>query len=64
MTRIAATTDRRVEVGRTLPGRGAWFCSVECFDRASEGRALERALRQEVSSADREAVRARLVRPN
>jgi predicted RNA-binding protein YlxR (DUF448 family) len=48
-------------VGRTAPGRGAWVCSVECFDRATRKKALERALRTELSSAEIDTARARLV---
>lgn len=38
-------------VGRTLPGRGAWLCSVACFDAAVRRKAFQRAWRTEVDPA-------------
>ncbi|HTL87588.1 MAG TPA: DUF448 domain-containing protein [Acidimicrobiia bacterium] len=58
--RIAAAPDGTLQVGRTAPGRGAWVCSIPCFDLAVKRRALSRALRREVTSTDAEALRARL----
>jgi predicted RNA-binding protein YlxR (DUF448 family) len=60
MTRIVAAPDGTVGVGPG-PGRGAWCCSVDCFDRAVRRRALGRALRREIANDDLAAVRARLI---
>lgn len=60
LLRIAVTRDGEVLVGAG-PGRGAWCCSVECFDRAVARRALARALRHELTTDDITRVRARLV---
>jgi predicted RNA-binding protein YlxR (DUF448 family) len=38
-------------IGRHAPGRGAWVCSLECFDRAAKRRGFERAWRHPVSAA-------------
>ncbi|MGH9099257.1 MAG: DUF448 domain-containing protein, partial [Acidimicrobiales bacterium] len=49
-------------MGRTLPGRGAWFCrgSTRCLERASQRRALERALLAPLAPAAAEGL-ARLI---
>ena len=59
-TRIAAPRTGPLLLGRTAPGRGAWCCSVGCFEVAVKRKALERALRREVSSTEVAAVRATL----
>lgn len=59
LLRIAVTRDGQVLVGQG-PGRGAWCCSVECFDRALARRALGRALRHDLTNDDIARVRARL----
>jgi predicted RNA-binding protein YlxR (DUF448 family) len=46
--------------GRNQPGRGAWVCSVECFETASKKDALARALRTTVTSTDVAHLRATL----
>jgi predicted RNA-binding protein YlxR (DUF448 family) len=38
-------------VGRTLPGRGAWLCSLACFDTAVRRKGFQRAWRSEVDPA-------------
>jgi len=38
-------------VGRTLPGRGAWLCSLACFDTAVRRKGFQRAWRTEVDPA-------------
>jgi predicted RNA-binding protein YlxR (DUF448 family) len=58
--RIAAAPDGTVRVGRDAPGRGAWVCSIPCFDLALKRKALGRALRREITSTEAEALRARL----
>jgi predicted RNA-binding protein YlxR (DUF448 family) len=49
-------------VGRQLPGRGAWLCrgAEACLEAAVRRKALSRALRAAVETADVEALRARL----
>ena len=56
-------TAESVEVGRNVPGRGAWLCAtrVECFDRAVQRRAIARALRVELSEEEMRKLRARLL---
>ena len=50
----------RFGLGPGAVGRGAWLCSMECFDLAVRRKAFERALRCEVSSDDIARLRARL----
>jgi predicted RNA-binding protein YlxR (DUF448 family) len=40
-----------LDIGRGLPGRGAWVCadSLSCVDLAARKRAFTRALRAEVT---------------
>ncbi|MGI8758203.1 MAG: YlxR family protein [Acidimicrobiales bacterium] len=47
LTRVIRRFDGTLEVGRALPGRGAWVCagSVACVDQAERRRAFDRALR-------------------
>ncbi len=37
-------------VSRTAPGRGAWLCSLECFDLAARRRGFERAWKRTVDA--------------
>jgi predicted RNA-binding protein YlxR (DUF448 family) len=60
MHRIAATTGGW-RVGLTEPGRGAWVCSVECFDRALRRSSLARALRSPAPTDGGAELRARLL---
>jgi predicted RNA-binding protein YlxR (DUF448 family) len=50
LVRLAATIDGSVEVGRTLPGRGAWVCGGDsvCLTRALRRKVLVRALRADI----------------
>ena len=66
LTRLARGADGTVAEGRHRPGRGAWLCagSVDCFEAAVRRRALARALRTELSTAEIEALRGRLFRPS
>jgi predicted RNA-binding protein YlxR (DUF448 family) len=61
-SRITVTTDGVLRAGRHEPGRGAWVCSLACFDQAVERGALDRALRRGLASTDLHALRARLSR--
>ncbi|MGZ4767219.1 MAG: YlxR family protein [Ilumatobacteraceae bacterium] len=42
---------------RTSPGRGAWLCSIDCFDTAMRRRAFTRAWKCDVPSTTLEALR-------
>ena len=46
--------------GRAAPGRGAWVCSLECFDRAVREHGFDRALRRKVTNTDLDGLRATL----
>jgi uncharacterized protein len=51
-----------LEVGRTLPGRGAWVCpSKTCIDLAERRKAFGRAFKAELADGAIEALRARMV---
>jgi predicted RNA-binding protein YlxR (DUF448 family) len=41
----------RTATGHDAPGRGAWLCSIECFDRAVKRRAFDRAWRRRADDA-------------
>ena len=62
MVRMARGADGTVRVGRHVPGRGAWLCAgaTKCFEEAVRRRAVNRALRTELSDTDLEALRVRL----
>ena len=45
LVRCASGIDGPVP-SRTAPGRGAWLCSLECFDVARRRRAFDRAWRR------------------
>jgi predicted RNA-binding protein YlxR (DUF448 family) len=60
MVRITAALDGTLQHERNAPGRGAWVCSVACFDLAARRDALARALRRPVPKPAIEALRARL----
>jgi len=51
-----------LDVGRTLPGRGAWLCagSPACLDAAERRKAFDRALRTTVHARTVEDLRTRL----
>ncbi|MBW3547325.1 MAG: YlxR family protein [Actinobacteria bacterium] len=51
LTRVIRRFDGTLEVGRTLPGRGAWLCagSPGCVDRAERRGAFQRSLRGPVT---------------
>ena len=59
--RVIRRSDGTLEVGRALPGRGAWLCPTEtCVDLAVKRKAFERAFRQELAAGAGEALRARM----
>jgi len=45
--RVIRRSDGTLEIGRSLPGRGAWLCraSPACVDHAERRRTFDRALR-------------------
>jgi len=50
-----------LEVGRTLPGRGAWVCpSTTCLDLAERRKAFPRAFKADLTDGAIDALRARL----
>ena len=50
-----------LEVGRSLPGRGAWLCPDRtCLELAERRKAFPRALRQELADGAIGALRARM----
>ena len=54
--------DGRLDVGRTLPGRGAWLCagSPACVDQAAKRKAFDRAFRTQVEPDTVRSLRAAL----
>ena len=60
LVRVVRREDGRLEVGRTLPGRGAWLCvgSPACIDKALRRHAFDRALRGPVDPRSVERLRA------
>jgi len=44
-------------VDRTSAGRGAWLCSIDCFDTAVRRKAFGRAWMCDVSSSTLDALR-------
>jgi hypothetical protein len=44
-------------VSRTSSGRGAWLCSIECFDTAVRRKAFPRAWRRDVPGSTLDALR-------
>jgi len=61
LTRIVRLSDGHVVVDPTgkLPGRGAYICARrECWQRAVERRAIERALKSQIMIEDRAAMAA------
>ena len=61
-SRITVTANGALRAGRHEPGRGAWVCSLQCFDQALRRGALERALKRTLASTEVHALRARLSR--
>ncbi len=44
-------------VSRTEAGRGAWLCSIECFDTAQRRRAFARAWKSDVPGSTLDTLR-------
>jgi predicted RNA-binding protein YlxR (DUF448 family) len=44
-------------IDRSSAGRGAWLCSIDCFDTAVRRRAFTRAWRRDVPSSALDALR-------
>ena len=58
--RLAVGPDGSPQVGRTLPGRGAWLCAnPDCLELALRKRALARALRCDVDAVTAANLRTR-----
>lgn len=60
--RLARTPEGGVEVGRSVPGRGAWLCrgSPRCFEVAARRGRLARALRTALGDGEIARLRATL----
>lgn len=58
LARIVRTSDGQVDFDATgrAPGRGAYVCSVACFDGARKTKKLERALRCRLGEQDYERI--------
>lgn len=58
LMRIVRGADGQVNFDATgrAPGRGAYVCSVACFDNARKTKKLERALRCRMSEEDYERI--------
>lgn len=65
LERIVRNTDGSLQVGRTLPGRGAWLCrgSHECFELAVRKGGFARAFRTPIRPAAVAALRTDLAGP-
>ena len=61
LLRVTRGPDGTLEVGRSLPGRGAWLCrDISCLHQAERRKAFPRALRGELVDGAIEALRARM----
>ncbi|MFZ0665072.1 MAG: YlxR family protein [Acidimicrobiales bacterium] len=62
LLRMVSTASGGIEVGRNLPGRGAWICagSRSCLDVALRKGALARALRSGISPVEGDQLRSML----
>jgi predicted RNA-binding protein YlxR (DUF448 family) len=62
LVRVVATPGGGLAVGRTLPGRGAWFCagSASCVEAAARRKAFDRALRTTIRSEAVDELRSSL----
>src|SRR4029078_7573709 len=62
LVRLVRAGDGSLQIGRTLPGRGAWLCAdtPECSTEAMGRKGFERALRGPIDRASVEGVRREL----
>jgi predicted RNA-binding protein YlxR (DUF448 family) len=60
---VVAEPGGGLDVGRTLPGRGAWVCSgsATCIDAAGRRKAFDRALRTTVRPGAVDDLKTRLL---
>jgi predicted RNA-binding protein YlxR (DUF448 family) len=62
LLRLIRATDGTLEIGRRLPGRGAWVCpDAACIDQAERKWAFGRAFKAELADGALDGVRARMV---
>jgi len=62
LLRLIRRSDGTLEIGRTLPGRGAWLCpDVACINQAERKRAFGRAFKAGLADGALDAARARMV---
>ena len=63
LTRIVRLADGSLQIGRTLPGRGAWLCrsSAECLELAARQGGFARAFRSPIRSVKVDALRIALL---
>ena len=62
LTRLVRVPDEPLRLDPTgkLAGRGAYLCEEpDCWHRAAQGKALDKALKVELGGADRAVLRAR-----
>jgi len=62
LLRVIRRSDGTLEVGRAVPGRGAWLCrdTTTCMQLAERRKAFPRALRGELAPGAIDALRARM----
>ncbi|MGO9343700.1 MAG: YlxR family protein [Acidimicrobiales bacterium] len=62
--RVVAGPSGDIQIGRNLPGRGAWICrgSKKCVDRALSKGGLARALRTKLDGGQMDRLRTDLLR--
>ena len=59
--RVVLADDGELEIGRTLPGRGAWLCAEgdACLELAVQRKAFTRALKAPVDGEAAERLRTK-----
>ncbi len=60
LIRIVRSKEGRVslDIEGNKPGRGAYVCSTDCFERALKKNSLERSFRAKITEDDREGLRS------
>jgi predicted RNA-binding protein YlxR (DUF448 family) len=63
LVRVVAGPGGSLQVGRSLPGRGAWLCAgtTACLETAVRRKAFDRALRMRLGEGAVEHLRTTLV---